>query len=363
MVHALVMVARNHEYLERPWIAWLTLVVMAIWTVVTHQVYAVPSRRTSRFLCADLLVAFGCLFATAPAAAPFYLTQAPPLSAYWFAGAALAASVIRGRRGAATVAIAYGIADLTLRVIMDAAITGATARGVVLLLLTGLAVGYMARVSEQAEERFAQAVALEARIREREQLARSIHDSVLQVLALVRRRGDEIGGEAADLGRMAGEQEVRLRSLVADGLGAPAALPGAPAGAAGPLDLRDLLRPLETVRVTVAAPATRVELPDLTARELTAAVAAALDNVERHCPEGTRAWVLVEDEPDAVVVTVRDDGPGIPPDRLERARAEGRLGVDQSILGRVRDLGGSTEIHSEPGEGTEFEMRVPRSAT
>ena len=336
------------------------LVVMSVWTVVTHRTYANPAGRTGWFLGADLAVSFGCLFATTLAVTPFYLTQAPPLSAYWFAGAALSASVIRGRRGAVTVALAYGLADVALRVVIDAAITAATVRGVVLLLLTGLAVGYMAQVAEQAEERFTRAISLEARLRERERLARSIHDSVLQVLSLVRRRGDEIGGEAAELGRMAGEQEVRLRSLITDGLDTAVTAPTDTAGAGGPVDLRDHVRPLASIRVTVAAPATPVLLPAHTARELAAAVTAALDNVERHCPEGTHAWVLVEDEPDAVTVTVRDDGPGLAPGRLEQARAAGRLGVAQSILGRVRDLGGRTEVHGDPGEGTEFEMRVPR---
>ncbi|WP_017600013.1 MacS family sensor histidine kinase, partial [Nocardiopsis lucentensis] len=274
-------------------------------------------------------------------------------------------------------ALLYGFADITLRVLMDAAVTDATVRGVVLLLLTGLAVGYMAQVAERAEERFARAVALEARIREREQLARSVHDSVLQVLALVSRRGAEAGGEAAELGRMAGEQEVRLRSLFTDGLvdgdgaggtvgavavGAPA--PGGPGGdsadGSGTLDLRDLVRRSESVHVSVSAPATPVLLPAWAAGELAAAVAAALDNVARHCPAGTPAWVLVEDEDDAVTVSVRDEGPGIPRGRLEEARRDGRLGVAQSVLGRLRDLGGTAEVVSEPGEGTEVELRLPR---
>ena len=359
---------QHHEYLARPWAAWAVLVVMSVWTVVTTYGYARPAWRTWRLLTADLLVAFSCLFATALAATPHYLTQSPPLSSYWFAGAALSASVIWGRRGAATVALAYGGADVTLRVLMDAQVTAATVRGVVLLLLACLAVGYMSRVAEQAEERFAQAVTLEVRIREREQLARSIHDSVLQVLALVRRRGDEIGGEAAELGQMAGEQEVRLRSLITDGLDSAAEAPSpgsaAPAPAQGaPVDLRELLRRMESVRVSVSAPATPVPLSEHAAVELAAAVSAALDNVERHCPPGTRAWVLVEDEDGAVVVTVRDDGPGMPSGRLDRARSDGRLGVAQSILGRVRDLGGTTEVFSDPDEGTEIELRVPRGVS
>ncbi len=50
--------------------------------------------------------------------------------------------------------------------------------------------------------------------RERARLARAVHDGVLQVLALVQRRGAELGGDAAELGRLAGEQEAALRSLI-----------------------------------------------------------------------------------------------------------------------------------------------------
>jgi signal transduction histidine kinase len=98
------------------------------------------------------------------------------------------------------------------------------------------------------------------------------------------------------------------------------------------------------------------------AAEITAAVAAALDNVAEHCPPGTKIWVLVEDEPARVTVSVRDDGPGIDPDRLAEASAQGRLGVAQSIQGRITDLRGTVRINSAPGEGTEVELVVPRSS-
>ncbi|NEB79053.1 sensor histidine kinase, partial [Streptomyces sp. SID14478] len=98
-------------------------------------------------------------------------------------------------------------------------------------------------------------------------------------------------------------------------------------------------------------------------RELAAAVSAALDNVRRHAGEGAHTWILVEDEPDAVVVTVRDDGPGIPEGRLAQAEGEGRLGVAQSIRGRLRDIGGTAELISVPGQGTEVELNVPRKTT
>jgi signal transduction histidine kinase len=70
--------------------------------------------------------------------------------------------------------------------------------------------------------------------------------------------------------------------------------------------------------------------------------------------------VLVEDEPDQVTVTVRDDGAGMADGRLDAARAEGRLGVAQSIVGRMRALGGTAVLTSAPGAGTEVELRLPR---
>ena len=178
------------------------------------------------------------------------------------------------------------------------------------------------------------------------------------MLALLRRRGAELGGDAAEMGRLAGEQEATLRTLIGTagsrGAGTAGARPG------GPVDLRALLDGCATGTVSVAAPATAVALPEPVAVEVAAAVQGALDNVTVHCGLEAKAWVLLEDEGDTVTVTIRDEGPGIPDGRLAQAEAEGRLGVAQSIRGRVRDLGGSVQISSTPGQGTEVELRIPR---
>jgi signal transduction histidine kinase len=68
--------------------------------------------------------------------------------------------------------------------------------------------------------------------------------------------------------------------------------------------------------------------------------------------------VLLEAFDDRVVVSVRDEGPGIPEGRLEQAAAEGRLGVRESIRGRIADLGGTAEL-STGSFGTEWEFVVP----
>ncbi|WP_180923647.1 hypothetical protein [Nocardioides marinisabuli] len=69
--------------------------------------------------------------------------------------------------------------------------------------------------------------------------------------------------------------------------------------------------------------------------------------------------VLLEDLPDRVEVSVRDEGPGIPEGRLEQAEAEGRMGVSGSVRGRLHDLGGSATL-TTGSFGTEWELVVPR---
>jgi signal transduction histidine kinase len=241
-----------------------------------------------------------------------------------------------------------GATDLTVRAHYDqAALTGT-----VLMLMAAIAVGYLVGIAQVAQARLQQAVELEAATRERERLARDIHDSVLQVLALVKRRGAGLDGEAGELARLAGEQEVALRALVTS-----------PSQEHTPaeVDLMTLLAPYASTTVSVAAPAGPVRLPGRVAREIATAVSSALDNVAKHCAPGTKVWVLVEDEPDEVTVSVRDDGCGIAPDRLPEAAAQGRLGVAQSIKGRIADLHGTVQIVSAPDQGTEVEMTVPRT--
>src|SRR5699024_11853643 len=124
---------------------------MAVWTVATAYGYSRPEQRTWRLVVADLAVSLGCLFATALAASPFYLTQATPLSSYWFAGAVLATGAVWGARGGALVALLYGLADITLRESMGAAITSATVRGVVVVRLVGMGGRTMAKGGVRAQ--------------------------------------------------------------------------------------------------------------------------------------------------------------------------------------------------------------------
>ncbi|MEV6291861.1 DUF5931 domain-containing protein [Streptomyces sp. NPDC051896] len=369
MLYAIGLCATAYSHFVRPWIAVAYYAVLFVWTLATLPRVRNAASCTRRFLAADLTVALTGILLTPLADNHERIAGGgPTLPSIWTAGSVLAFALKGGWRWAAAASTAVAAVNLVER--------GRPARdtvhNVILVWVASIAIGYVVEVARASERTLARALEIEAATRERERLARDIHDSVLQVLAMVQRRGAVIGGEAAELGRLAGEQEVALRTLVSGGL-----LPvsrvseDAAAGAVvraveepdddGPMDLRALLAPYAGARVSLAEPGGPVELPRPAARELAAAVGAALDNVRRHAGERARAWILVEDEPDEVVVTVRDDGPGIPEGRLAQAEGEGRLGVAQSIRGRLRDLGGSAELVSVPGQGTEVELKVPKN--
>jgi signal transduction histidine kinase len=111
----------------------------------------------------------------------------------------------------------------------------------------------------------------------------------------------------------------------------------------------------------VATPGTAIVLPAAQVQEMVAVARACLDNVAAHVGVDAPAWVLLEQVGDRVLLSVRDEGLGIPQGRLEEAAAEGRMGVRESILGRVRELGGHARLDTG-GFGTEWEFSFPAGA-
>lgn len=349
LVYAAVLIVRHHGRYGHPLGGLLVLAAMAAWTAAVSAAYARPRTRRPWVVGADVAVAAGVILATRLVETAFRIDHgAPTLAASWAAAPVLAGAVAGGPWAGLAGAGVVSAADLVER----GTVAPNTFNGVVLLLITGGVGGQVVRLGLRAEAAVDRMARAEAATAERQRIARGVHDSVLQVLALVSARGRELGGEAAELGRLAGAQEAALRSLVTM---APPSSPG------GPLDVRTLLEPLARKWVTVSCPAYAVPLPEKTARVLAAAAGEALENVRRHAGPDARAWVLLEDAGTTVVVSVRDDGAGFAPDRPARAAAEGRLGIAESIVGRIGDVGGKAVVTGAPGQGTEVELRVPRT--
>jgi signal transduction histidine kinase len=87
-----------------------------------------------------------------------------------------------------------------------------------------------------------------------------------------------------------------------------------------------------------------------------AAVRQAIENVARHA-DATRATVFVDAANDVLTITIRDDGKGFVYDE-EELRSAGKLGLLQSMKGRIEALGGEMSVESSD-RGTEIEFRVP----
>ncbi|WP_257441129.1 MacS family sensor histidine kinase [Nocardioides daeguensis] len=337
-----VLLNAYRDNFDRPVLGWACVAVMVVATAAAVVVYAAPERRVPAVLLGDLALAVALLLATPVAKGDWFEATIP---GYWIVGALLAWAVRYGWRGGTVAAVLLGATDLLTRSQVAEKDWG----NVFLILLGGSMVGFVCESLKAmaAERDLAQREAAAAA--ERARLARAVHDGVLQVLALVQRQGGE-------LGRAAGVQEQALRTLIRS----QDALTATPQALAGHADLAGALAALGSrPGIEVALPAGAVELPAHTVTELAAVVRACLDNVERHVGPDARAWVLVEDLGDRVEVSVRDEGPGIAAGRLEAAEQEGRLGVAESIRGRIHDLGGSATLDTGP-YGTEWTLAVPR---
>jgi signal transduction histidine kinase len=223
----------------------------------------------------------------------------------------------------------------------DLAAAGDVLLGVAVTLIgLGLIFGpWATRLAAQLAEERRGRIRSEARA----EMAAHLHDSVLHTLALIQRA--DASPEVVGLAR---RQERELRAW----------LYRAPA-------------PEGRLRPAVEAIATRVEqrhnVPvdvvvvgdaplDEAANALVDACQEAALNAARHSG-APLVSVYVEVEPDELTGFVRDEGKGFDPDQVPTDRR----GIADSIRGRIRRHGGTVTILSSPGEGTEVQLRLPRS--
>jgi len=182
------------------------------------------------------------------------------------------------------------------------------------------------------------------RTEERAEMAAHLHDSVLQTLALIQR-----APAPREMASLARTQERELRAWL---YGRAPTLAGA--------RLRDAIdsmagRAERDQQVKVEAIVVGDADLDERARALVAAVGEATLNAGRHSG-ATEVSVYVEVEDDAISAYVRDHGTGFEPEAV----ATDRRGIADSIVGRMERHGGTAQVNSRPGAGTEIVMRLPR---
>ena len=178
---------------------------------------------------------------------------------------------------------------------------------------------------------------------ERAEMAAHLHDSVLQTLALIQRTDDP-----SRMAILARQQETELR----DWLFGTAPLDG-----------------IDQVSTALKAAAARVEqdhqvpvdvvtVGDHVLGEhsiaLVGAAAEAMVNSAKHSG-ADRVSLYFEADGAEMSVFVTDHGNGFDPEGVP----DDRRGISQSIRSRVEKAGGTVEINSEVGEGTEVVLSIP----
>jgi signal transduction histidine kinase len=208
-------------------------------------------------------------------------------------------------------------------------------------LLVGIVLVVGPWIWRLAQERDAERLA-RIRAQERADVAARVHDSVLQTLALIQRSDDP-----KRVAALARRQERELRGWLYG--------QGDTEGETLRHQLEDTLADIEElhgVRVEI------VQTGDLQLDErlsaLVLATREAVTNAAVHAGV-EEVSVFVQVTADEVAVYVRDRGSG-----FDRAAVPGdRRGIAESIEGRLARSGGSASVRSEPGDGTEIELRLP----
>jgi signal transduction histidine kinase/phage shock protein PspC (stress-responsive transcriptional regulator) len=218
----------------------------------------------------------------------------------------------------------------------------------VLVGITLLAGPYLVRMTQDlSEERL-----MRIRAQERAEVAAHVHDSVLHTLTLIQRNADN----ANEVRRLARAQERDLRTWLykPEGTG------------------KDEADEPDTVAEAVRRNAAEVEdkhgvpievvvvgdcpLDERTGAQMQAA-REAMVNAAKYGGEGGAVQVYAEVEGRTVFVSVRDRGPGFDLDSIPADR----MGVRESIIGRMERNGGTARLRPVPGGGTEVELEMERA--
>jgi len=327
--------ALERDHLDRPWlavVALLTISLFTLWITVVafsgEQVFRADFIATELALGVGVLVVDGLVYDA-------LRQQSLPWS--WPAAGIITAAIVGGVRWGLMTSLLIGgasfIGESILRDTFQWKIS--TASKTALWVLAALVAGSVARRLRESEEKISAA-------RAREEVARVLHDGVLQTLAVIGRRSAD-----TDLRALAARQEEELRAYVS-AQNEPASLPAVLS------HIVDTIRQRHKLAIELVIAEDVPDIGDDTVRALAGAVGEALTNAAKHS-RSDRVVVFVEpgDVENEVACSVRDNGSGFDPEVTQPG-----LGVRHSIRGRIEEIGGRVEIDSRIGRGTEVRLWV-----
>jgi signal transduction histidine kinase len=343
---ATVLLVARHA-LVRPWLALLlvglALAITATFTVVLRADPFALLRPGP--VITELVVALALVVCDGWAFGPDHaFSTSQSLGVAWPMAAVLSAGVAFGGWAGAAAGVAAGFARMGGALANGASLTGggrvlSLASTVFLYALAGGVAGYVALLLRRAEREISAA-------RAREEVARTLHDGVLQTLAVVERRADDPA-----LARLAREQERDLREFLfgaTDRTDRDHDLGIALRAAAGRFE--------DTFggRAQVVLDDDLPSLDEANVRALASAVGEALTNAGKH-GGARRVTVYAERDERGVFCSVKDDGSG-----FDTSAVREGIGLGRSIRGRMAEMNGRVEVESAPGRGTEVRLWLPQ---
>ncbi len=179
--------------------------------------------------------------------------------------------------------------------------------------------------------------------RQRNREHRLLHDSALQTLELIAGRQDV---PLSEIQAQARREAVLLRRAISGDDGEATGLVVALQGVADESTRNDVRVDLALIDTTVEVDADVSDAPIGALRE-------ALTNVAKHA-EVDRVVVSLNRDHTGIRLVVRDRGKG-----FDATRVTGRFGIQESIVARLEEVGGTAVITSTPGSGTRIELWVP----
>ncbi|MDM7890442.1 sensor histidine kinase [Curtobacterium caseinilyticum] len=277
-----------------------------------------------------------------------------PLMAQRGAPVGLAMTIVAGVAAVGVVVWASGnplsgaAAGVLLGWVLVAVVSGWIARSIPRVARRIQSIGTAHRAERQASETEAQ----------RRQGARLLHDTVLATLTLLAHSGVGVSEQA--MREQAAEDARLLRHLR---LGATPQPQQSGDYSLTREEESPLGQTLESVKQRFGRMGLEVSwhgtgqvlLPSNVLDAFLLALGECLENVRRHAGVGEAHVTIVHDQ-ETVRAMVTDSGVGFD---LEAVSAE-RLGFKESVVSRLREVGGDAKLFSAPGSGTTVVLEAPR---